>query len=492
MKKLFYILFLSVLCLTGCYEDKGNYDYNPIPPIELSGLEPEYTVYAMVDVLDIVPQFAGKEDCDCLWTLFLAGNPQAEVDTLSTEPDLHHKVVESSGTYTLVLTITNRKTGDKQLFQSSVTVQTEYATGCYILKEVDGQTDVDLMTPNQDLLENILAGNETRIAGKPRSFVVCSDINYVDEEGGTHERVKTVWITSDQDARMLPLENMQPVYDLHTMFYEEQPNESPRNMQFVANNLNYFSNNGCYNLALLIPTAMHKFGLPLEVSNASAGEAKDCACSKYVFSSMLYSMFYDEKNERFLTCLNGVLCRFSDRDKYGNPTMSPNNMNSDLIYLCKTQANAYAVMFDKGQQQHVVYKLETNAYDVYGTELYSPLLEKKELSAGAKLPQGETFGYNLQNAFIYFSKGSTLNMFDYNTMQEQADILPGLEGDITLIKHIQGANKEGQSYEYLVVGTSQGGRYKLYFCEMLAGKPDLSKTPKIIEGEGAPKDIYIL
>lgn len=492
MKKLFYILFLSVLCLTGCYEDKGNYDYNPIPPIELSGLEPEYTVYAMIDVLDIVPQFAEKEDCDCLWTLFLTGNPRAEVDTLSTEPDLHHKVVESSGNYTLALTITNRKTGDRQIFQSSVTVQTVYSTGCYILKEVEGQTDVDLITSDQSLAENILAGNETRIEGKPRSFVVCSDINYVDEEGGTHERVKTVWITSEQDARMLTLENMQPVYDLHTMFYEEQPNESPRGMQFVSNNLIYLSNNGCYNLALLIPTAMHKFGLPLEVSNAVADEAKDCACSKYALSSLLYTMFYDEKNERFLIEINGNLYRFSDRDKFGNPTMSPNNMNSDLIYLCKSQANNYAVMFDKGQQQHVVYKLEKNAYDMYGTELYSPLLEKKELNANAKLPQGETFGCNLQNAFIYFSIGNTLYMFDYNTMQEQADLLPGLEGDITMVKHIQGTDKEGQSYEYLVVGASQGGRYKLYFCEMLAGKPDLSKTPKVIEGEGAPTDIYIL
>lgn len=485
---------MSALCLVSCYEDKGNYDYNPIPEIQLSGMEKEYTVYAMIDNLDIVPEFEGKEDYNCTWTLFLLGKPQAKVDTLSTEPDLHHKVVEASGLYTLALTIENRKTGDRQIFSSTVTIHTTYSAGCYILKEIDGETDVDLITTKHELARDILEGREARLEGSPRSFVICPDINYVDEDGEPHERVKTAWIASDKNVRMLTLENMTPIYDIHTMFYDEQPNESPINMRYASNALDYFSNSGCYDMYTLIPTAMHKFGLPLRLTGASGDEAKSYTCSQHIISGRMYHIFYDDLNQRFLICSNGSLYHFTEKNQYGYPAKySPNNMNSDLIYLCKTQSNGYALMFDKNLQKHVVYKLETSAFDRYGNEMFSPLLDRIEVPTNVQVAQGETFGCNLWNPFIYYSIGHQLCMFDYNSKSETKDILPGLEGNITMIKHIQGTDPTtSQRYEYLVVGTTQNGHYKLYFCEMLAGKPDLSKTPKVVEGDGAPKDIYIL
>lgn len=492
MKKLFYILLFSALFITSCYKDKGNYDYNPIPRIEMSGIEPEYTVYAQLDTLHINPQFAEKANCSCLWTLFLAGSPKANVDTLSTEPELHYRVTEKAGTYTLALTVENENTGDRQVFQSTVTVHTEYSTGCYVLKEIDGQTDIDLITERHQLMENVLEGNRSRLAGKPRAITICPDINYIDAGGKPQERVKTLWICSEQDVRMMLLENMNPIYDIHSMFYEEQPDEAPQNMQFFSNCLIYFSNNGCYYMTLPIMTAQHKFGLPLEVANASGQEAKGCSCARHVISGSLYNIFYDSSNARFLLVSNGFLYRFSDRDIWGRPALSPNNMNCDLVYMCKTQSNGYALMFDKNKQRHVIYKLETQAYDRWGTEYFSPLLECKELKDNSRLAQGETFGNNLQTPYIYFSTGNTLHLFDCISMQEEQDILHGLEGDITLIKHIQGTDKNERRYEYLVIGITSDGQYELYFHEMIAGKPDLSKTPKVIKGTGIPTDICII
>ena len=490
MKKRFYILLLSVLGLTACYEDKGNYDYNPIPEIELTGFESEYTMYTM-DMLDIEPQFEEKDECNCMWTIFQIGVAQAPVDTLSTEQDLHYRVTKPSGTYMLALTVENRKTGDKQIFTSNLTVYSQFSTGCYILKEIDGKTDIDLVTPEDKLVPNILEGKETRLEGAPLSFAVCSDINYVDEEGGPHVRVTTAWIASDKDVRMLTLENMTPVYDIHSMFFDEPKDETPRSIRFLSNNLIYFSNNGVYNMALLVPTAMHKFGLPLVLRNPSTGDVTSCSCSKYAINGIRYSMFYDEQNQRFLACKNGVLYRFLDT-WYGRPAISPNNMNSDLIYLCKTTSYGYALMYDKTLQKNVAYLLNTALYDSSYGQWYSPLLEKKELPVSAKVAQGEAFGCNRVNAYIYFSIGNKLNLFDYITMQEQEDILPGLDGKITMIKQIQGVNEAQQACEYLVVATTNNGHYKIYYCEMLAGKPDLTKTPRVVEGEGAVAEIYNL
>ena len=492
MKRYFYILFLFVLSLEACYEDKGNYDYDPIAPIEMKGINSEYTVYCMIDTLHINPQFQNKENYDFLWTMFSNTIVQAPVDTISREPELHHRIVEGSDVYTVVLTVINRNNGDRQSFTTQVAIYTQFSKGCYILKEVDGATDIDLLTPESKLVENILEGTSARVAGKPMAFTVCPDINYIDDNGEAQSRVTTVWICSDQDARMLRLDDMTPVYDIHTMFYEEMPNESPRNI-FISNNLVYLSNNGCYNLALLVPTAMHKFGYPLRVSNASEGTSDGCSCSKYGILKQSYYMFYDERNGRFLSVNNGIMKRFLDVDQKGNPVNFPyssNNMDCDLIYMGNSAANGYALMRDRKNQQYMMYKLETAEYDKYDGYLFSPLLKVLYLTSANKIVSGETFGSNETYAFTYFSIGNQLNFFDFTTDsgQEQLNILPGLEGNITLIKHL----KIGVNEEYLVVATEQDGHYKLYFCKMIAGRPDLSKTPTVIEGEGKPVQIFVL
>ena len=168
MKKYFYLLFLFIFSLEACYEDKGNYDYNPIPPIEMEGIEPEYPVYSMLDRLQISPQFPNKENYNFTWTLFSTTIVQAPVDTISFEPDLDYKVTEGADTYTLTLIVENKHNGDKQFFNTKVIVRTQYTTGCYILKEIDGETELDLINPEKELLVDILKNTSRRISRKPK------------------------------------------------------------------------------------------------------------------------------------------------------------------------------------------------------------------------------------------------------------------------------------------------------------------------------------
>lgn len=488
MKKYFHLLFLFIFSLTGCYEDKGNYDYNPIPPIEMEGIDAEYTVYSMLDQLQISPQFPNKENYNFMWTLFSTTIVQAPVDTISFEPDLDYKVAKDADTYTLTLTVEDKHNGDKQFFNTKVIVHTQYTAGCYILKEVDGETDLDLINPEKRLLADILKNTSSRISGVPQSLVICPDINYIDENGKPQERVKTVWICSDKDARMLTLEHMAPVYDLNTMFYEEKTGEQPRCFSKTNASLSYLSNNGYYDMYLLIPTAAHKFGLPLRLSNAPAGEPENYSCGKHAITGTNTCIFYDETNCRFLIVTNTILKCFSNTDKNGYPTsalLTPNNMNCELIYMGKSASNGYALMYNKSTQQTLLYKMEAAAYDKFGTGLYSPLLAVKEVEAPYNnITQAETFGHNTTLAFIYYSIGNQLNLYSFDSGNGITNIFPGLEGNITMIKHFKGELPFGSAGEYLVVATEQNGHYKLYFCEMLAGRPNLDKEPIVIEGEG--------
>ena len=495
MKKYIYILLLSVLSLEACYEDKGNYDYDPIASIEMSGIETEYTKYCVIDSLHIIPQFRNKENYDFLWTMFSNSIVQAPVDTISYEPELHRQVVENSDNYTIVLTVTDRTTGDQQMFTTRYSVLTQFSKGCYILKEIDGEADVDLLTPEQTLVADILKARSHRLAGKPMGLTVCGDINYVDDDGKKQDRVKTFWVCSDQDAQMLRLDDMTPVYDIHTMFFEERANESPRNIFTMGNtNLVYLSNNGCYNIALMVQTAMHKFGYPIVIQKNLTTDSDNCSCSTYGIEKSVYYMFYDEENCRFLRYCNGKIAPFLDLNTQWMQVQFPyssNNMNCDLIYMGASATNGYALMRQRESNQYLMYKLETALYDSYATNyLFSPLLSVQYLSASHKIISGETFGSNLTDAYTYFSIGNQLNLFDFteNPGREELNILPGLEGTISLIKHI----KTEDNKNYLVVATEQSGRYKIYFCEMIAGKPDPAKNPIVFEGMGRPKDICIL
>lgn len=211
---------------------------------------------------------------------------------------------------------------------------------------------------------------------------------------------------------------------------------------------------------------------------------------------MQYYMFYDEANSRFLINSNGDLKCFSNTDKTNAPTselLTPNNMNSDLIYMGKTSSNGYALMKNRTTNQLLVYRMEIAEYDKYDGRFFSPLLEVKEITSDKKIVQAETYGHSTTFPYIYYSIGNRLNLFDFYSASESENILPGLEGRITMIKHFKGTLPfGGNTTEYLVVATEEGGHYKIYFHEMLAGRPDLSKEPIVIEGEGCAVQIEVV
>ena len=136
--------------------------------------------------------------------------------------------------------------------------------------------------------------------------------------------------------------------------------------------------------------------------------------------------------------------------------------------------------------------MEIAEYDKWDGRFFSPLLEAKEIASDKKITSAEIYGNNMAFPYIYYAIGNRLNLLDYNSLDESEDILPGLEGRITMIKHFTNTLPFGSAREYLVIATEEGGHYKLYFHEMLAGRPDLSKEPIVIEGEGRPVQIEVV
>ena len=49
------ILFLSVMCLSSCVEDEGNYNYTELNKLTIEGLEESYNVLHNIDTIKIQP-----------------------------------------------------------------------------------------------------------------------------------------------------------------------------------------------------------------------------------------------------------------------------------------------------------------------------------------------------------------------------------------------------------------------------------------------------
>ena len=109
--KLIKLLFISAslaVTLSGCFEDKGNYDYKDLTRIDMAPSGSTYTV-PIRGTLKITPDYTfskedSNKDLSYLWTL--------DGEVISTDPVLEWVAdrYTEKNTYNLLLEITDNKT----------------------------------------------------------------------------------------------------------------------------------------------------------------------------------------------------------------------------------------------------------------------------------------------------------------------------------------------------------------------------------------------
>ncbi|MBR3093055.1 MAG: hypothetical protein IKG99_08510 [Bacteroidaceae bacterium] len=156
-------LFASVLALTSCYEDKGNYDYIELEQVSIDttavGMQSEYAIMRF-DTLELSPRvfFQGQEVTDAnqapldyLWTIFSAttgAGSSTVIDTLGYERCLKAPITRTGGNYLVQLVVTNRNDGVRQFFRIPVAVSEVFDGGWMVFYEradQPGYSDVALI-----------------------------------------------------------------------------------------------------------------------------------------------------------------------------------------------------------------------------------------------------------------------------------------------------------------------------------------------------------
>jgi hypothetical protein len=140
-------LFVLILLITACYEDKGNYDYHELDKVEIDttnvNMLSQYSIMRF-DTLHLEPKvlFNGSDAVDAplryVWTIYSATSGTGSnlvIDTISTERVLDCPITRTGGNYYVQLTVTNINDGIRQFFRIPVAVSEVFDGGWMVFYE---------------------------------------------------------------------------------------------------------------------------------------------------------------------------------------------------------------------------------------------------------------------------------------------------------------------------------------------------------------------
>lgn len=497
MNKIIYSLFIfySFIAFSSCIDDEGNYVYKDLIRVGVDSLEASYQVRTMVDHLVIKPEVTSNGDYECMWMMYSTKtqvNP--DIDTISYDKELNYLVTEPAGDYRLVLRVTDQATGDAVYTTAEVNVATIYSNGWYVLKDVGGQTDIDLITPEREKVENLflnLLGNY--MPGNPMDISYTPAYTYIDEESVKHMNEPILWVCSGEEVYMLKVADLSLVYKHDELFYGEVLPETPYHVCYGPGKsyFVYMSSAGIYYYHGMTPSS-GKFGSPIRMD-----DGYELGVQSYNMNRS--TMFWDNLNSRFIALNNGSLRPFQDKNEKGEvQEIVPNNMNCDLLLLDRTSSAGYAVLKDRTTGELLIVELDPNTHDSFSPLFYNPINNKNAIRvpASSGMASATVFAQNHKLAYLYYSDGLQVNMIDFMTNTSREDIAPLEPGEtVSYMKHLYwnpsvGSDKD--KFEYLVIGTTQGDNYTLSFYELLGGVPDKSKEIIRVSGTGKIKDVQFL
>ncbi len=503
MKKNYIMWFACLigLLITACYDDKGNYDYKEIGEVQIEGLEKEYECVAFQDVLHLEPNVTitdGTSDLEYFWTINLtAGSATSskqikiELDTIGWERILDYPVTEKAGLYDVTLWAKNKENGATSIETVSLSVVTPFSEGFYLLKEIDGETDIDLHLRDGSFVMDILESKDGQhMPAAPVSIGLDPAYCFVNAQVD-YEITKALFICTKNDVRISNVEDMSVIYTYNTMFLGEVPTgEKPYYIWRNYLGVGYVCDQGIYfsaqaSVHQLLGTG--KFGLP-----ALVNESEKTKPSFYGVTADMCWFFFDELKGRLLYLdFNGSLHTFSDTDEEGKEQPYPiNGITHKLKFFgmnyiaVDEETNGYA-LFEDGNDANKLYIYELN---LSTSNTYNPIKKVTEVSSASKLNDANLFcTYETTAKVMYFVADNQIYMYDLEQNTEELITPTGMAAgeEITYIKNYYWTEDadEKDNFNYLVFATHQNGKYKVYMYDVLGGKPNGSPV-RILEGDG--------
>jgi hypothetical protein len=456
MKKINIIILTAFITfLSACYKDKGNYDYNDINEIKITGLAPSYSAVLGVDVLHIEPNIQMTEeitDPDRLsyyWILYRGTTP---IDTLATQPVLDARIYVNPDSYNLYLRIVDNETGVAWKAGTTVTVGTRYSSGLMLMGTGEnGDAEVDMISMVNDTLviHGILSNSGLpalrdpmtimQIGGKDtnsnngRVWVMTkSGSYYLDRKsmlGNTSKTFATITVTNEFPDK----QSLTPILAI-PQIKERAGTMSNQNTRAIMT-----SDGNIFTTHTFLTGGGDYYTNPVnrEASNYDK-RLKTAPFLWYAIGSMNTMMWYDTGNQRFLNFngfgIGNTSAVLTDKATDAFPwnqasagrtlVYGENTRNTDGG---STNGNSFAIMKDNSNQFYI-YKFYASGATPPKRDLYTVL------PLATNFENATAYAFSSRRTVVFYAVGNTLYAYDYNKGFERSYTFPEIADEITMLK----------------------------------------------------------
>lgn len=497
------------VAMLSCYKDKGNYKYTEVSRVTVEFDREEYRVVSLEDNIVITPvikaEAGSEEGFEYVWAISSAYNPSIEgtykdmvIDTVlqggAEARNLDYPVELPPGTYNIYFRLDDTKTGLSYYNDAKMIVSTEFSQGFYVLKEVGGNTDLDLLLWQKDVPQAQLKEpyadvysklHGAPIPGRPESFGIAYIYSYM-AGLGEYDAATTLNIGAGGDMLVCDVADWSVMFrhSDQSLYFLDPGDITPyylttneMGIAMIASNGHYFS----YQMWPWMPGT----GL-MGVPNMDMGDGFVPSPVALMFNPYGHMIMHDTHNNRLvLADYNGGGHFFEDSDPEGEIKPSPNDIPHTLIYMGGTfVAGGDMIVYmiyedaDDRTQRHI-YVLRLSDYDNPIDEIITP-------DKSSRVNNATLYSCNEKNGVImYFVHGNKFYMYDISGYSEREITLQGIGAgeQITYVSNKWCRLAEDETFDYVIVGTTTGNDYKLYFYETTGAQP-VGAPKYVFEGDG--------
>ena len=466
----------------ACYSDDGNYDYRDPIDIQVEGVADTYTLSPHGEHLQIHPQVTPADrDYDCFWTLTpAAATTSTAVDTIATTRDLDYEVNLRVGTYKLRFCARDVATGVFAYQEYNLNVTTDMATGWWVLKSHDGGTDIDFFGTEKTKEDLIRSINGRNLAGSPLNLHYTPNFWTFNEATLDDENIGSVFVASTEDVVALDYFTGTILSNYEDLFVEQPAHRRVQAMFAGPSDVHVCVDDVVWTMFNATSWKYYQFVIKT-LGDYELSPYRNC-------SHVTLPLLFDVKTSSFCTLSRNspVIDYFSDR----SGAVSPNNMGMDLLFLGgKTTENnpgdvALAVMQTKGQDEYWLLTMRGNP----STVAENPIRSKTSLKPTLRMLKADYRTLNQNNNIVYFVDGNKVWSCNLDSQAEIAeDVTLPADEEVTYMEFLKyspyGLNDTW--FDYFVIATAVGDRYKLYLHPVTAGR--LLPAERVIEGRGRVK-----
>lgn len=456
MKKFSFIILSVCNFLSACYKDTGNYKYEPINEISITGLANTYSVIYNKDVLHIEPTIKMTQnitDPKRLSYYWILVKGATRLDTLGTAPVLDYPVDITPDSYVITLRIVDNATGVAWKASANLSIGTLYGTGIMLMGTgTNGYADVDMisMVSDTQIVHGILSNSGLPALQDPVTIVHNGDKNTSDNYGRVWAMTKSGSYFLDRKTmkgnvnnkfgKIIAINDPLDKETLTPILYAPQIRDRAGNTGSSLGARAIMTSDGNIFTAHTFLSSGDYYTNPINRMEGNFDHRIQTAPYLwYSINNMGGIMWYDKEQNRFLNFASigfgtvssplndvaGDVFPWNQGATGRTIVYGENTRNTDGG---STNGNSFAIMKD-ASGTHYIYKFYANGATPVKRDMYTVL------PIATNFADADFYAFSSRRSVIFYSKGNTLYAYDYNRGFEKSYTFPELGSDeITMLK----------------------------------------------------------